>query len=99
MTVWGAQARKHALVLARDPELLSIYDLRAQHVPLLQHIILVGEQIAEDWREQANTHSPCLCTCGSPPLCILVTAARPLQECLDQSQVHAVVKAPRAGSA
>lgn len=59
------KARSHALVIARDPALRSIADLRAEHLPLLEHM----RQVALDWiakrKEQVRAvrgpvmHLPC----------------------------------------
>lgn len=34
------KARAHALVLAREPDLLSVHDLRQRHVSLLRHMLV-----------------------------------------------------------
>ncbi|GFR50688.1 hypothetical protein Agub_g12940 [Astrephomene gubernaculifera] len=46
------KARHHALVIARDPSLRSITDLRARHVPLLSHMRRVAEEWVRDQRKQ-----------------------------------------------
>eukprot|EP00198_Chlamydomonas_reinhardtii_P001968 XP_001691304.1 predicted protein [Chlamydomonas reinhardtii] len=53
------KARSHALVIARDPALRSIADLRAEHLPLLEHM----RQVALDWiakRKEQDFDSPAL---------------------------------------
>lgn len=49
------KARRHALVVARDPALESIAALRAQHLPLLRHMRTLAEDWARQQRQQAGT--------------------------------------------
>ncbi|KAG2495217.1 hypothetical protein HYH03_006823 [Edaphochlamys debaryana] len=48
------KARHHALVLARDPALRSIADLRPEHLPLLTHM----REVAEDWVRKQKAQDP-----------------------------------------
>ncbi|KAG2449967.1 hypothetical protein HYH02_000071 [Chlamydomonas schloesseri] len=48
------KARNHALVIARDPALRSIADLRAAHVPLLEHM----RQVAQAWVAKRREQVP-----------------------------------------
>ncbi len=42
------KARHHVLVVARDPGLASVYDLRREHVPLLRHMMQVAQRWVRD---------------------------------------------------
>ncbi|KAG2450000.1 hypothetical protein HYH02_000104 [Chlamydomonas schloesseri] len=52
------KARSHALVIARDPALLSIADLRAAHVPLLEHMRQVAQAGIRKLREASPAAAP-----------------------------------------
>ncbi|GLC48946.1 hypothetical protein PLESTB_000165900 [Pleodorina starrii] len=48
------KAKHHALVIARDPALRSIADLRQEHLQLLAHM----QQVACKWVQEARTKDP-----------------------------------------
>ncbi|KAG2429067.1 hypothetical protein HXX76_011307 [Chlamydomonas incerta] len=48
------KARSHALVIARNPALRSIADLRAEHVPLLEHM----RHVTQDWIAKRREQVP-----------------------------------------
>ena len=48
------KARCHLLVMARDPALERITRLQPTHLPLLQHMLAVGERVAAAQRVAAG---------------------------------------------
>lgn len=48
------KARRHALVVAREPQLESIAALRREHLPLLKHMQQLGHTWAQEQYTQAS---------------------------------------------
>lgn len=40
------KARHHVLIIPRDPELVTVYDLEARHVGVLRELLAVGWAVA-----------------------------------------------------